>query len=360
MKRILVTGGGGSPAANFIRSLRLSDEPFHIIGVDSDKYCLQRSEADERHLVPGCAEPDYLLVLNEIISRTGAEFLYSQPDLEIKLLSEQREQLRCRTFLPSKESVRILQNKFSSFEKWKLAGLRVPSTVMINTESDLQFCFEQYGPRIWLREIEGAFGKGSLPTSDIRQAKAWLDFHHGWGRFSGAECLEPESVTWQSIWSDGELIVAQSRRRLYWEFANRAPSGVTGITGTGVTMADPDLDQLALQAIRAIDSRPHGIWSVDLTLDREGVPNPTEINIGRFFTTHLFFSQAGLNMPLFFIKLAFGEALPPLTRRINPLPPGLAWVRGMDFEPVLTRVEEIDNSETQLQKLRKQLNERDR
>jgi hypothetical protein len=355
MRRILVTGAGGSPAVNFTRSLRLSGEDFYIVGVDSDKYCLQRAETNERYLVPSCCERDYLTVLNHIIRRTGSELLYSQPDVEIALISECREEIACRTFLPSKESVRILQNKFASFQKWQAAGLRVPRTSMINSYRDLQDCFKQYGPKIWLREIQGAFGKGALPTSDITQAKAWLDFHDGWGRFCGAECLEPQSVTWQSIWKNGELIVAQSRRRLYWEFANRAPSGITGLTGTGVTMADEALDDLAVKAIAAIDAKPTGIWSVDMTMDRDGIPNPTEINIGRFFTTHLFFSKAGLNMPLIFVKTAFNEPMPQLRRKINPLPVGLAWIRGMDFEPILTTEEKIDEYEAELQTMRRQI-----
>ena len=48
MKRVLITGAGGSPATNFIRSLRLSGELFHVIGADADKFCLQRAETDER------------------------------------------------------------------------------------------------------------------------------------------------------------------------------------------------------------------------------------------------------------------------------------------------------------------------
>lgn len=358
VKHILITGAGGSPAANFIRSLRMSGEDFHFIGVDSDKFCLQRAETDERYLVPSCREPDYLDVLNEIIRRSGAEFLYSQPDVEIAVLSENRETVACRMFLPSKVSIRVCQDKFLSYEKWRDAGLIVPQTMMIGSEDDLRGCFRKYGPKIWIRETKGAFGKGALPTSDYDQAKAWLDFHKGWGRFCGAECLEPESVTWQSIWKNGELIVAQSRRRLYWEFANRAPSGVTGLTGTGVTMADPELDQLAQKAIFAIDPKPHAIWSVDLTLDKHGVPNPTEINIARFFTTHQFFSAAGLNMPYIFVKLGFDESPPPILKKINPLPVDLAWVRGMDFEPVLTTMDKINSCETQLNALRKEVRER--
>ena len=358
MKRILVTGAGGGPALNFTRSLRLAPEKFHLIGVDSDKYCIQRAETDERYLVPLCNEPDYLAVLNDLIRRTGAELLYSQPDVEIAFISENRDRLDCGTCLPSKEAVRICQNKFVSYEKWRDAGIRVPQTMMITNEDDLRACFKKLGPKIWIREVKGAFGKGALPTSDYDQAKAWLDFHKGWGRFCGAECLSSQSVTWQSIWMNGELVVAQSRRRLYWEFANRAPSGVTGLTGTGVTMADAEFDKLAQRTILAVDPKPHAIWSVDMTLDREGVPNPTEINIARFFTTHLFFSQAGLNMPYIYVKLAFGEEPPAVPLKINPLPVNLAWVRGMDCLPVLTTVQEIECYTAELGALRKQLHER--
>jgi carbamoyl-phosphate synthase large subunit len=337
MTRILLTGAGGAPSTNFVRSLRLAvGHHYEVIGVDADPWCLQRAETDQRHLIVPCSHPAYLALLNQLVEETGAELIYAQPDVEIATLSERREELAAPVFLPAKETVRICQDKYASFARWKAAGLRVPETMMIATEDDLRTALATLGPRIWIRAVQGAWGKGSLPTEDFAQAKAWLDFQRGWGTFSAAECLEPQSITWQSIWQDGELIVAQGRKRLYWEFANRAPSGVTGITGAGVTMSDPVLDEIAERAIRAIDARPHGIFSVDLTYDRHGMPNPTEINIGRFFTTHLFFSAAGLNMPHLYVQLALGRPIEAPARRVNPLPDGLVWVRGMDVEPVLT------------------------
>lgn len=356
MKKILITGAGGAPATNFVRSLRLvTDEKYYLIGTDADKYYLQRSETDETHLMPKCSDPQYLPLMRELIAETKADLIFAQPDVEIAEISEHRDELGCKVFLPEKETIRICMDKFASFAKWKAAGITVPGTMMINTPDDLKQAFTTCGPRIWIRAIQGAFGKGSLPTESFDQAKAWIDFHNGWGSFCAAECLEEQSITWQSIWWEGKLIVAQGRKRLYWEFANRAASGVTGLTGTGVTISDPVLDELAQRAIHAIDQKPHGIFSVDLTYDKRGTPNPTEINIGRFFTTHLFFSEAGLNMPHIFVRLAFGEPIPPLARTINPLPEGLAWVRGMDIEPILTTVARIETSEATLAERRKRL-----
>ncbi len=353
MKRILVTGAGGAAATNFVRSLRLvKDEKFYLIGLDADKFYLQRSETDEKHLAPCADDADYLSILNDIIKGTGAELIFAQPDVEICAISQFREKLACRTFLPKNETVRICQNKFLSFEHWKRAGLTVPSTIKINCEDDLKYAINTLGPKIWVRADQGAFGKGSMPTEEYAQAKAWIDFQKGWGSFVAAECLESQSVTWQSIWKDGELIVAQGRKRLYWEFGNRAPSGVTGLTGTGVTISDPELDELAQKAIKAIDKKPHGIFSVDMTYDKRHIPNPTEINIGRFFTTHFFFSKAGLNMPYIYVKLAFDEPIEPLPKKINPLPEGLVWIRGIDIEPILTDVKMVEQEVEKLEQRR--------
>lgn len=354
MKRILVTGAGGSPSTNFVRSLRESPERFHLIGADCSKYYLQRAETDERHLIPETGDPEYFDVLRALVKETHAELVYSQPDQEIEVISARRGELGAKVFLPSHETIKICQDKFESFKRWKAAGLAVPETMLIRSKDDLKEAFKRYGKKVWLRAIVSpGGGKGSFAAEDLETGIAWIDFCKGWGKFTAAECLRPESTTWTGLYQDGKLIVSQARERLYWEFGNRAPSGVTGITGTGVTVTDPKLDDLSMKAVAAVDGKPNGIFAVDFTLDARGVPNPTEINIGRFFTTHLFFTRAGLNLPYLFVKLAFGEPLPPLEKKFSPLKPGLAWVRGMDFLPVLTTVDAIEASARELEERRR-------
>lgn len=348
MKRIMVTGAGGSPATNFVRSLRDSEEDFYLHGVDCDKYMLQRAETNNKELVPLAREKEYIDMLNEITDENKLEFLHAQPDPEIIVLSEKREKLHANTFLPDKRTVDRCIDKFQSYLAWDKAGLTIPKTMLLKNENDLKSAMEEYGGKVWIREKSGAAGKNSLPTDDFEFAKAWIDWKEGWGIFTAAECLTPNSITWLSIWKNGELIVAQGRKRLYWEFANRAPSGVTGITGTGITVADRQLDEIAEKSVLAIDSNPNGIFSVDLTYDDKGVPNPTEINIARFFTTHYFFTKAGLNMPYIYVKLAYDEKVPEIKKKINPLPVDLCWVRGMDVEPVLVEQREVDSFEEKL------------
>jgi carbamoyl-phosphate synthase large subunit len=341
LKRILVTGAGGTPATNFVRSLRAGTEPMHLVGTDSNKYYLTRAETDERYLVPPARDPAYLPILNDLIRETGCEFVHAQNDEELAVISANRDALAARIFLPAEETVEICLNKHASYERWRSAGLPQPETVIVHDEDDLRGALRRHGT-VWLRDTTGAAGRGALAADDVNVARAWLDVQRGWGTYTAAECLQPDSVTWMSLWNDGDLVVAQGRRRLYWELGRLAPAGVTGVTGTGVTVSDPEIDAMALRAVRAIDERPNGVFSVDLTYDQRGIANPTEINIGRFFTTHEFFTRAGLNMPSLLVMLAWGEDLPDGLPAMNPLPPGLAWVRGVDFLPHLTTLEEIE------------------
>ncbi len=75
-------------------------------------------------------------------------------------------------------------------------------------------------------------------------------------------------------------------------------------------------------------------YCVDIKENSRSIPCVTEINIGRFFTTSNFFSAAGLNMPHMYLKLAFGEAIAEVPK-VNPIPPDLYWVRGIDRTPRL-------------------------
>lgn len=350
MKRILVTGAGGAPATNFVRSLRLAPEKFDLVGTDSNPYYLMRAETDSRHLVPSVKHKSFLKIIKNIIKKEKIEFIHIQNDYEISWFSDHRNQIPVNMFLPDKSTVHICQDKFKSYLKWSAAGLPVPKTISLKRPTDLKLAFKTLGPSLWLRSTTGAAGRGSLPTNDYASAKAWIDFHKGWGKFTAAQKLTENSVTWMSIWKNGKLILAQGRKRLYWEMGKVAASGITGVTGGGETVDDPKLDELAVKSILAIDKHPHGLFGVDLTYDQKSIPNPTEINIGRFFTTHLFFTQAGVNMPYIYIKLAYNEKVNIPQKSINPVPPGKIWIRGVDFLPILTDRTTITKYEKQLNK----------
>ena len=345
MIRVLLGGAGGAASIGFARSLRASGKPYHLIGMNTSAADLLLAGTDEQHLVPAASSPEYPDALFQLLQRTRPDFVHVQPDPEVLRLSLLRHIVRgsgAAYLLPDHETIVICQDKWLSYQRWSAAGLPLPQTRLLGEPAELERAFVELGEELWLREITGAGGAGSLRTRDRDLARSWIASRHGWRRFTAAECLTDQSVTWLSIWYGGELVVAQTRRRLRWAYGANAPTGVSGITGIGETTSDARVDDVAGRAIAAVSAKPHGIFGVDLTYDREGEPCPTEINVGRFFTTHEFFTRAGLNMPDICVALAVRGEKPELERKVNPLPDRLIWVRSMDVEPVLSTVDELE------------------
>ncbi|MCI9380433.1 MAG: carboxylate--amine ligase [Dorea sp.] len=348
MKKILISGAGGAPTENVVRSWKESGKEEYVVGIGSEPFDMVLSSVDIKYQVPYSTELNYKGRLLEILDKERPDFAHFQNDIEIRTISRMREELLNRNiklFMPSKETIEICVDKSRSAEIWLAENIRIPKTMVIFDEKDLKKAFEKLGDdkgNIWIRATVGGGGKGALPTNNYEFAKLWIDRFDGWGNFTAAECLTPQTVTWLSIWYEGEIVVAQTRKRNSWNFGNRTLSGVTGITRVGETCSDELIDRIAIDSIKAIDKRPHGIFGVDMTYDKKGVPNPTEINISRFFTTVYFFTKAGLNLPEIFKNIALYGEFPHLKKKINPLPNGLIWIRGMDREPVLTTEEKIE------------------
>ena len=187
-------------------------------------------------------------------------------------------------FIPSAEDIDTCVHKHKSYLKFKEASVKVPENIVINNEVDLKEAFDKLSDAkgdIWIRSLDvGGGGKGSLATSNYEFAKNWIDHYEGWGSFAAAEMLSPNSVTFLTIWNEGEILVGQGRSRHGW--SGRSMSGVTGVTKVGKINNDPEVVKIAIDSINAISEKPHGIWAVDMSYDRDGIPNPTEINIGRF------------------------------------------------------------------------------
>lgn len=350
MPKILITGAGSVQSNGVINSLLKALRPDEeVVGTGSDPMDLALCKAARKYWVPYSTSPGYREALLQVLDHERPDMIHFQHDLELYEAMRFRADIEARgvkMLVPDNEVIDTCVHKHKSWLKFKAAGVPVPENLMIGNEADLERAFKELGDaegRIWLRSVSiGAGGKGSFPAKNLESARDWIDKNGGWGDFAAAEMLTPDSITWLSIWQDGELIVAQTRRRRGWAHASRSISGVTGVTKVGETCSYPEVDDIAQRAIKAVTGRPHGIFGVDMTFDRKGVPNPTEINISRFFATILFFTEAGLNMPVMLKDLCLYGRKPELAKKLNPLPDGLLWLRGMDSYPRLTTADELD------------------
>ncbi len=349
MVKILVAGAGGAPSEGVINSLLESKEKIEVIGMGSEPTDLILSHAIRKYCVPYANTPEYHDVLFKILENEKPDLVHFQNDLEVyhaSLIRDEILETGTKVFMPEHDVIDTCVHKWKSYLKFKAAGVTVPENQIINNEADLKKAFCELGDEtgtIWLRAASiGGGGKGSVPTNDFEFARSWINRNNGWGDFLAAQMLTKETITWLSIWYEGKLVVAQTRKRTGWIHGNRSASGVTGVTKVGTTCSDSTVDEIALKTIMSVTNKPHGIFGVDMAYDKNGVPNPTEINISRFFTTVLFFTKAGLNMPEIFANLGIYGKMPTLTKKINPLPNGLLWLRGMDTVPKLVRAENFE------------------
>ena len=340
MKRILATGAGGPAGINFIRSLQIVPERIFIVGTEANEHYLHLAPVDSRYLVPEATKEQYIDKLNDIIEKEKLDFIHAQPDIEVRIVSENREKIAAMVFLPSKRTVRSCQDKLESTEAWKQKDIPVAKTIELKKEEDISKAFEELGKPIWIRARHGAGGRGSTPADNIETAVSWLKYWKSrrvaW-EFIAQEHLPGRNLAFHSLWKDGELVVSMARERIEYIYPYLAPSGITGTPAAQKTVHDKIVNETGANAVLAIDPKFNGIASVDLKENANGVPCATEINPGRMFTTSFFFSYASsilrkdtaANIPYLYLKLAYKETIPK-TEKFNILPSDVYWIRHMD------------------------------
>ena len=340
LKRILVTGAGGPAGINFVMSLRIAPEKMFLVGTEANQHFIHLATTDKTYPVPKATKPDYIEKLNEIIHKEKIEFFHAQPDIEVEVISANREKLKAPVFLPSKEAVAACQDKLESAKLWKKKDIPVAKFVEIRDESDIDKAFEELGKPIWIRARHGAGGIGSTPAHNKETASAWIAYWKarkmGWN-FIAQEHLPGRNVAFHSLWKHGELITSMARERIEYIYPHLAPSGITGTPAVQRTIHDETLNETGTEAVLAIDPKFNGIACVDLKENQEGTPCATEINAGRMFTTSFFFPFASkilrkdyyANLPYLYVKLAYDETMPNIPK-YNVLPRNVYWIRHID------------------------------
>jgi predicted ATP-grasp superfamily ATP-dependent carboligase len=344
VRRVLVTGGGGSAASNFVRSLRLAEEPVYVVATDHSPYHLELSPADARYLLPHASDPAYVDELNAVVERERVALLHPQPDVEVLLLSLRRDDLAAPVFLPAHSVLELCQDKAAATRAIAAAGVPVPLSVRADSEGDFAAGVERILERhekAWVRAVRGAGARAALPVSSSEQAVAWARYWLAvrglaYDDFMASQFLPGREFAFQSLWKDGQLVTSAARERLVHLFGHVTPSGQTSTPSVARTVHRADVNEIAVRSIRAVDSEPNGVYCADLREDERGQPHVTEINAGRFFTTSNFLAEAGANMPYHYVQLGLDEELEPLPQ-LDAVAAGLYWVRMVDMGFKLVR-----------------------
>jgi biotin carboxylase len=345
---VLVLGAGGSAAANVIDALRRTPRGYRIVGADASPVKLHLSRADDRVVVPRADAAGYIDAVTCAVERWSCDVVHAQPDPEVLAIGAARQRIGARTYLPPQDVLELAGDKLRFAEQMRTAGVTVPEAATYESDAsvvEITDALLQRHERVWVRARVGAGARASLPVRTGRQAEAWIRWWidergmHA-SDFMVSEMLPGREFAYQSVWQDGMLVAGQARERVEYLYGHLTPSGQTSTPAVARTVDEPAVDDLAIRAIRALDPVPRGAYCVDIKESATGVPNITEINAGRFFTTSNFFAAAGLNMPDMLIRCALGDRVTAVGS--SPLPADLYWIRMVDMGYVLVPGDELD------------------
>lgn len=333
--KVILFGAGGPAGVNFARAC--AGEGISIIGCDENAEHLAWAKPWCDHVE--LLHPDTLL--KQVMRLTDEEtLLHSQPE-EMILWIHEHIALRGKRFLPSRSLVLGTQDKFEAALGWRRKGLRSDWVELVEDARGVELASQRIGLPMWIRARRGAGARGAALVTSIEQGQHWVNYwlsRDPLMDFIAESYLPGRDLAWESIWKHGQLVASYLRQRIEYIYPRLAPSGKTGTPVVARVIHDQGGNEMARESVLALDPEPHGIYSVDLVEDADGVARPTEINAGRFFTTSYLSAMAGVSFPALYVRLAFGHTPPKGLPAFDTLPEG-TYARHIDCEAVWTPAE---------------------
>ncbi len=316
-----------------------SDPSLEVVGCHHDRFVLKKSPAARNYLVPSAANREFVRAVHRVVNRERVALVIPTDDEAVRALSNARRAFGERLFLPRKSAIDLCQDKHALAAFLRVRGHPVPATHAVTNLAGLDRVFRRL-PRhtlAWCRVRRGSRSLGATAVKSAPQARAWIRY---WKEMRGvpvrdftlSEYLPGRDFLCQSLWRDGTLILIRTYERLAYFGGENTPSGISSLSSLAKTVSEPRVVEIAVRAIRAIDSRASGAFAVDLKENEAGVPAITEINAGRFFNGMTAFEKVSVhNMPVTFVRLALGRKVE--LRDKCDVPDGYYLVRDLDTLP---------------------------
>jgi carbamoylphosphate synthase large subunit len=315
--RLLFTNAGNAPGNNVARSLRAGAEPVFIAGCNDDQFILKKSDADKNYLVPPADHPEWVDSLRRIIETESIDLIIPTTDIDVDNLSRVRKRLARHLFLPRTSVLEICSDKYRLIEYLRRNGVDAPKSYAVRDMKHIASIFKHLGGRrpLWCRVRSGAGALGALPTRTPEHARSWIRYWKEMREvpitaFMLSEYLPGRDFGCQSLWSNGDLVLIKTYERLSYLGLGSQPARVSSVAALAKTVFEAKIVDTCVRAIRSLDAKASGIFSVDLKEDARGIPCITEINAGRFSSATNIFDLVGKhNMAKSFVRLALGMSV---------------------------------------------------
>ena len=339
--RMLLLGCGGNAGINFVKSIKQGSKETFVYGLDTNKYNVYLSNCDVKEVKTFRNDEEKVAFILELVKKNNIQFIHAQPDPEVSFLIRNRDKFKKYVIEYSDGDSEICGNKqtFQQLVK-NCLNLSYVSYGLVEALNNPRLFDELVGSggKVWFRAISGAGSRAALPISSFEMMVEWSKY---WKAKSGlkdedfqiCEMLPGREYAVQTFWINGELYQSQARERLVYFFGSLMPSGQSSTPAVARVIKDPEVYAMAHDVVRSVNSKPHGIYCVDMKTNANYQIIPTEINYGRLFTTSDFFSTVGVNTPYALADYHINNKLPE--KKINSVDKDYYWIRGLDCLPVL-------------------------
>ena len=346
-KRLLITGAGTGASNNLIRSLRAGDPSLFLVGCHDDRFVLKMSSADRNYLMPAVSRPGFAAALRRIIETEKIDLLIPNSDPDVRVISRLRGKIPCRLFLPRKATIELCQDKYNLNVFLRSRRVPVPVTYPVTDPKKIGSLFRRLPARsrVWCRMRTGYGAMGAIPVKSPEEAQNWI---RCWKDIRGvpatafilSEYLPGRDLACQSLWNEGKLILVKTCERLSYFTPASQPSVVSSVAALAKTVFEPRVVEVCTKAVRALEKKATGVFSLDLKENASGVPCITEINVGRLSSgTNLLDLIGKHNMAVTYVRLALGD--PVDIREEYDVAEDYYMLRDLDALPGIFHAEEF-------------------
>lgn len=352
MTNILVTGSGGTGGINFIRALRLAEKQqnkkFQIVSTDHNPHYLKFPDSNIKVVSPRHDDPNFVPLLLELCKKYKIDFLHPHPSSEARVVMDNLtifNKAKVKTYLPQPTS--IMPDKLEIHNALAKKHVRVPKTAQVNSFEDIDEAFSKLGVPLWIRARRGAGGRLGLKVQNAEEAKLWVELNCLQGRssitdFVIQEYLPGRDLAFDSLWYKGQLVTSYCRERLEYFLKHISLSGITGTPTIARTLVDEKVTRIGVDAVKALDSKPHGFFSTDIKEDASGNCVVTEVD-GKWHTTAPLWGYAfakalnkpELNLAYQYLQLGLGGEADTELPKYDLFPANYFLVRQLDAGVIL-------------------------
>ena len=288
-----------------------------IVGVHHDRFTIKASLADLNYVVPVPTGAEFVDAVLDIVERDRINLIISTDENVVKALSDSRDRFPFDLLLPRRETIDLCQDKQALNVFFRDRGIPVPQFYEVGSLDDLEGIFARFeGDGIlWCRVRRGSLSLGATAVTNVDQARSWIT---QWRDLRGikvsdftlGEYLPGRHYIATSVWCRGRLLLVQTTETLSYLAPGNNPSGTNSLTDLARTVVAPEVLRIALDAVRAIENCPSGVFEVEFKETSDGNPAIMEINAGRFpsgVTTLL--AACPTNMVEVFARASVGEIM---------------------------------------------------